>query len=142
MSKCVLMCIAVTFMCTNLTFRFLILSCEYYQKVSSHSQICPHPTGSNSLAGDRALRELEANLKLSVIRSDLTDVCRPPLLHHTWWSVLSPGPRPGPGSSRLSSLLLSLTQLSSGQLKIVFFKMGTLVVVLEDIYYKYVLCIF
>ena len=44
---------------------------------------------------------------LSVIRSLLNVVYWPGLLHHTWRSVLSPGPRPGPRCSRLSSLLLS-----------------------------------
>ena len=46
---------------------------------------------------------------LSVVRSVHSHVCRPPLLHHTWWPVLSPGSGPEPGSSRLSSLLLGLT---------------------------------
>ena len=44
---------------------------------------------------------------LSVIRSLLNVVYWPGLLHHTWRSVLCPGPRPGPWRSRLSSLLLS-----------------------------------
>ena len=45
---------------------------------------------------------------LVVIRSGLCFVYWPGLLHHTWWSVLSPGYGPRPGGSRLSSLLLSL----------------------------------
>ena len=44
-----------------------------------------------------------------VIRSGLRAVYWPGLLHHTWWSVLSPGYGPRPGGSRLSSLLLTLT---------------------------------
>ena len=55
---------------------------------------------------------------LSVIRSLLNVVYWPGLLHHTWRSVLYPGPGPGPWCSRLSSLLLGLACLSgqfSGQ---------------------------
>ena len=49
---------------------------------------------------------------LSVIRSLLNVVYWPGLLHHTWRSVLYPGPGPGPWCSRLSSLLLGLACLS------------------------------
>ena len=66
-------------------------------------------TGILGILGQYKFRCVQKIL-LIYIRSILCDVCWPLVLHHICWSVLSSGLRPISWSSRLSSLLLFLTQ--------------------------------